>query len=230
MKKFYQQAVAAPVEGGFTVQLDTRSIKTPAQTEFVVPTLALAEIIAAEWDAQEGELDQSTMPLTTLAYAALDRTRVGRPMIIEETAAYAGSDLLCYRAENPQELVVKQAASWQPVLDWAADELNLELAVASGVVSVAQSEDAMATALKLVSECDNFRLAALDRLTHITGSLVVGLAVLQGHLQAHEAYEISHMEERWQTKLWGADEEAEERHEKRKIEMAAAQRFVVALG
>lgn len=230
MKRFYKAATAAPTETGFTVALDGRAIRTPATTPFIVPTLALAQAIAAEWEAQEGGLDHSVMRLTTLAYAALDRTRISRPMVIEETAAYAGSDLLCYRADDPQELLEEQTKAWQPLLDWAASDLQIDLTVARGIVRVTQSDAALQTAKDLVAACDNFALAAVDRMTHITGSLIIALAVLRGRLQAEEAYEISHMEDRWQTKLWGTDEEAEERHNIRIAEMVAAQKFVIALG
>jgi chaperone required for assembly of F1-ATPase len=230
MKKFYKAATAETIDEGFTIALDGRAIKTPAKTAFVVPTLALAEAAAAEWDAQEDEIDQTVMLMTNLSYAAIDRIRVGRPMVVRETAAYAGSDLLCYRADHPPELAAEQSTAWQPLLDWARDALEIDLVATTGIVSVTQSNEAMEAATNRVATYDNFALAALDRLTHITGSLVLALAVMQGRMQAHDAYDISHLEELWQAKMWGADEEAEARHETRKAEMVAAQQFVAALG
>jgi chaperone required for assembly of F1-ATPase len=230
MKKFYTVASAAPADGQFTVVLDGRPIKTPAKTPFLVPTRALAEAIAAEWQGQEEDINQHSMMLTGLAYAAIDRTPMHRLEIIDEVSGYAATDLLCYPAENPKELVAKQMDAWQPLLDWAAAELGIALVVAKGLAPVSHPAASLAAARGQVKACDNFVLAALDRLTHISGSLVIALAVRQGYADAADAYDLAHLEEYWQAEKWGADADAEDRHADRKKQMQAAQQFIRLLG
>jgi chaperone required for assembly of F1-ATPase len=226
MKKFYKQAAAVKSADHFTVQLDGRSLKTPSKSEFLLPTQALAEAVAREWQDQEDDVDLKGMMLTTFCYASIDRVRVHREEVIAEVTAYAETDLLCYPADNPETLVVQQKAAWQPLLDWAAKELGMKLSVASGIIVVVQSDDTLATARKHVADCDDFTLAAVDRLTHITGSLVLALAVLRGHLTVKEAYELGHLEDRWQAQSWGTDAEAEQRHEDRIIQAGAAGQLI----
>ena len=226
MKKFYKSADAAEQGGGFTVQLDGRAIKTPAKTAFIVPGRALADAIAQEWQDQDEELDIASMSLTGLSYAAIDRVRIHREDIAQDIAAYAANDLLCYRADNPQELVARQSDAWDPILDWARDTLDIDLVTVAGIISAEQSPEAPAKARAQVDACDDFMLAGLDRLTHITGSLILALAVRHGRIDATEAYELGHLEERWQAELWGTDAEAEQRHETRIRELVSAERFV----
>ena len=223
MKKFFKKAEADAVEGGFSVLLDGRAIRTLAKTDFVVPTQALADAVAAEWAGQGEELDPATMPLTGMCYAAIDRVRLHRAHIEGETAGFAATDLLCHRATTPVELVERQTALWQPLLDWASEVLSMRLNVIEGIQGDDQPPEALARAAELVRACDDFTLAGLDRLTHITGSLVLGFAVLHQRLTGEEAYDIGHMEERYQAEMWGTDAEAEERHQGRLIDISAAQ-------
>jgi len=143
-KRFWKEARAEACEGGFTVRLDGRPVKTPAKVALVVPTLAMAEAIAAEWDAQTGEVKPDTMPVTRAANSAIDKIVPQRAAVVEIVAAYGGSDLLCYRAVGPAELIARQAAGWDPLLDWAADALGVRLAVTTGVMHVEQDAAALA--------------------------------------------------------------------------------------
>jgi len=230
MKKFYSVAATAQSGELYTVELDGRPIKTPAKTPFLVPTRALADAIALEWHGQEEEIDQHSMMLTGLAYTAIDRMPMHRLDVIDEVSAYADTDLLCYPAESPRELVAKQRAAWQPLLDWAADTLGIELVVATGLAPVKHPAPSLAAARKQVEGCDNFVLAALDRLTHISGSLVVALAIREGHTDPADAYDLAHLEEHWQAEKWGTDAEAEHRHTDRKKQMQAAHNFIQLSG
>src|SRR5881392_2104003 len=143
MKRVYKQAAARAAEGGWGVALDGRPMRTPARHELVVPSAALAEAIAAEWDAQQDDIRPATMPLTRLAATAIDRTRAQRDLVIAETANYAGTDLVCYRAERPPELIARQQAEWQPLLDWAMQRYDASLAVTNGVLPQPQSPAAL---------------------------------------------------------------------------------------
>ena len=230
MKKFYQAATAEPVEGSYTVALDGRAIRTPGKAAFLVPSQPLAEAIAKEWDGQEDELDPFTMPLTGLAYAAIDRIGEHRDLVTKEIAAYAETDLLCYRAGAPRELVQKQSDAWQPILDWAAQDLGIALDVVQGITPLNHPRASLDKAWDVLAACSDHALSGLSRLTHITGSVILGLAVLHRRIEAADAYELAHLEDRWQADQWGADEEAEERHEMRRVDLLAAEKYLVLLG
>ncbi|PCD75996.1 ATP12 family chaperone protein [Pseudothioclava arenosa] len=207
-KRFWKEASVCPVEGGYAVQLDGRSVKTPAKAALVLPTEAMAAAIAAEWDAQEEKVNPATMPVTRSANAAIDKVATQFAEVAALIAEYGGTDLLCYRAEAPEDLVTRQAAVWDPLLDWAEAELGVRLEVTAGVLPRAQSEAALMRLHALVSEVDPFRMAALHDLVGITGSLVLGLAVARGRIGAGEAWVLSRIDEDWQAEQWGEDEEA----------------------
>jgi chaperone required for assembly of F1-ATPase len=207
-KRFWKAATAEPCDGGFTVRLDGRPVKTPAKTPLVLPTLAMAQAIAAEWDAQEGLLRPETMPATRAANSALDKVAPQHDAVVEEVARYGGSDLLCYRAEGPAELVARQEAGWGPWLDWAAQSLGAPLHVTTGIIHVAQPPESLARLRQEVAQASPFQLAALHDLVAITGSLVLGLAVARGRLTADSAFDLSRIDEHWQAEQWGVDEEA----------------------
>lgn len=229
-KRFWKEARAEVCDGGFTVRLDGRAVKTPAKVPLVVPTLAMAEAIAAEWDAQQGEVKPDTMPVTRAANSAIDKIVPQCAAVVEIVAAYGGSDLLCYRAVGPEALIARQAAGWDPVLDWAAQALGVRLAVTQGVMHVAQDEGALARLTARVEGFDPFRLAAFHDLVAISGSLVLALAVTEGRLTAEEAWALSRIDEHWQVEQWGEDEEAAASEAARHEGFVAAARFFALCG
>lgn len=207
-RRFWTAAKAEPCDHGFTVRLDGRPVKTPAKAPLIVPTLALAQAIAAEWDAQQGTVKPETMPSTRSANSAIDKVTPLFDAVVDEVAGFGGSDLLCYRAEAPMELVARQEADWGPLLDWLRTDLGVDLAVTSGVIPVTQPPESLVRLRAAVAGHDPFRLVALHDLVAITGSLVLGLAVARGRLEADEAFRISRIDEHWQIEQWGEDEEA----------------------
>ncbi len=207
-KRFWTAASVAPVEGGFTVLLDGRGVKTPAKAPLVVPSEALARLIAAEWDAQVEKVAPETMPATRAANSALDKVAVQFDQVAEMLAEYGGTDLLCYRAEGPAELVARQAAGWDPLLDWASDRYGAPLVATAGVMFIAQPPGSLAALRRAVFDQTPFQLAALHDLIAITGSLILGLAVAEGRLSPDEAFDLSRIDEHWQIEQWGEDEEA----------------------
>lgn len=229
-KRFWKEARAEACEGGFTVRLDGRPVKTPAKVALVVPTMAMAEAIAAEWDAQTGEVKPDTMPVTRAANSAIDKIVPQRAAVVEIVAAYGGSDLLCYRAVGPEALVARQAAGWDPVLDWAEAALGVRLAVTAGVMHVAQEAGALARLTARVEGFDPFRLAAFHDLVAISGSLVLALAVTEGRLTPGEAWALSRIDETWQVEQWGEDEEAAASEAARHEGFLQAARFYALCG
>lgn len=209
-KRFWKETKADACEGGFTVFLDGRTVKTPAKTAFVVPTLGLAEACAAEWDAQEDKIDPSVMPMTRTVNSALDKVTLQRAEVADMLAAYGDSDLLCYRADHPEALVERQAEAWDPVLAWAADALGAKLEPRTGIIHQGQDETALANLSQAVHALDEFRLAAFHDLVAISGSLILGFATARGHLAPEDAWTLSRIDEDWQAEQWGEDEEAAE--------------------
>jgi len=207
-KRFWKEARVEKAEGGYTVALDARPLKTPLKRPLIVPSKALAAEISAEWQAVEGKLDTSTMPYTQFAHAGLDQAVDERREIIAKTALYGETDLLCYRAEAPQELVKRQAEAWDPLLDWCAETLDAPLTPTSGIVHLAQPEASLKALASHVQPFHGFALKALYDWVTISGSLVLGLAIAQKRLTAAEGWALSRVDENWQEEQWGVDDEA----------------------
>jgi chaperone required for assembly of F1-ATPase len=229
MKRVYKQATARAAEGGWGVALDGRPMRTPAKHELIVPSAALAEAIAAECDAQQDEIRPATMPLTRLAATAIDRTRTQRDLVAAEAANYAGTDLVCYRAEHPPTLIALQHAEWQPLIDWAMQRYDAALAVTSGVVPQPQSPAALKAFAAAVAAQDDFRLTALHAMTTACGSLVIALALIEGRLDTTAAFAVSQLDETFQIEAWGEDAEATARRRGLAEDIEAAARFVQLL-
>lgn len=229
-RRFWTTASAVPVEGGFTVQLDGRPVRTPLKSPLVLPTLALAEAVAAEWQAQDGTVKPETMPFTRMANSAVDKVKPQFVAVADMLAEYGGSDLLCYRAEGPAELVARQAEEWDPLLDWASAELGAALRTTTGVMPVTQPESSLAALRSLVHGFGAFQLAAFHDLVAITGSLVLAMAVTRGRIDVAEAWRLSRIDEDWQIALWGEDEEAAEVAARKRADLVQADRFFTLCG
>lgn len=224
-KRFWQAATPEACEGGYTVRLDGRPVKTPAKVPLVLPTQALAAAIAAEWDAQEKEVRPETMPATRTANSAIDKVSRHFAEVAEMIAEYGGSDLLCYRAEGPAALVERQAAAWDPLLHWTAERFGAPLRPTSGVMPVAQPEPSLAALSAAVRAQSPFELAALHDLVAITGSLVLGLAIAERRLAPVEGFALSRIDEHWQIEQWGADEQAAEIEAIKRLALLDAAQF-----
>ena len=224
-RRFWTLASAVPVEGGYTVHLDARPVRTPLRVPLVLPTQALAEAVAAEWQAQEGSVDPETMPFTRTANSAIDKVAPQREAVAEMLVAYGATDLLCYRAEGPAELVARQAEAWDPILGWAADRLGAPLAVTNGVMHLDQPGTSLSRLHGEVDALSPFQLSAFHDLVAISGSLVLALAVVHRRLTAEEAWTLSRIDEDWQISLWGADEEAAEVATRKRVAFLQADRF-----
>ena len=213
-------------DDGLAIELDGRRVKTPARAELVVPTQALADAIAAEWNKCGEQVDPRAMPLTGLANAAIDRVAADKGQFAANLARYAESDLTCYRAEGPETLVERQAESWDALLGWARRRYDVDFACQRGVMHVDQPEETVRKLAHAVSALDAFRLAGLSPLVTIGGSLVAALAVLEEMMPATEAWEAVSLDDRWQLEQWGADAEAEAMLNARRRDFLAGARFL----
>lgn len=228
-RRFWKETTVTEQDGGFCIALDGRPVRTPAKALLIVPTQALAEAIAAEWDAQVEKVDPQSMPVTRGANAALDKVAVQHAEVAELLVAYGDSDLLCYRADAPAELVARQAAQWDPLLDWLNDQYGVRLSVQSGVMHVAQSEAAMARLGAEVHGMTPFELAAFHDLVGLSGSLVLGLAAARDARPIGELWDLSRLDEAWQAEQWGIDDEAAEAEAVKKESFMNAKRFFDAV-
>jgi chaperone required for assembly of F1-ATPase len=220
-RRFYENATVSETPTGRAVQLDGKPVHTPARRLLAAPTLAIAQALAAEWNAQIDVVDPAKMPLTRLANAIIDGVAETPKAVADEIKKYLASDLLFYRAGGPQGLVERQARHWDPILQWAAEALGAKFYLGEGVVHVAQPEAALAAACGAVPD-DPWRLGAAHVITTLTGSALIALAIARGQLSAEAAWQAAHVDEDWNIEQWGRDEMAMRRRDFRHAEFQAA--------
>ncbi|MFS2154475.1 ATP12 family chaperone protein [Rhizobium sp. Rhizsp42] len=232
-KRFYTDVSVSEAQGaeaGFVVELDGKAVRTPARNLLAAPTRKLAELMADEWKAQGDEIDPAAMPLTKLINTAIDGVSTDTQAVFEDILRFSGTDMLCYRAEGPEELVARQTKLWDPVLDWASNALGARFILAEGIVHQQQPQSAIAAFSAGLRKHDNaIALAVLHTITTLTGSALLALAFAEGELDETEVWSLAHLEEDWTIEHWGSDEEAEERRALRFIDFLAATRAFLAL-
>ena len=233
MKRRYETvSLVEPAEGeaGFHLALDEKLLLSPAKGDFGLPTRDLALAIAKEWQDQGDLVLPASMPMMSFAATAIDRVAPQVEAVAAEITAYAASDLLCYRADRQDDLAERQAAQWDPVIAWVSDRYQVQFEVTAGLMPITQPNVTLMLLGRRVGQLDAFHLAGLHNLTSITGSLILALAVFDGHLTPDEAYTLSILDEDHQAELWGREEEAEERRDRLGLELAQTQQFLDLLG
>ena len=224
-RRFWKGSSVKPAEGGFEVSLDDRPLRTPGKLSLLLPTAALAQAVAAEWDAQSDVIDPNTMPLTRAANSAVEKVAPQFADVAGMLAEYGGTDLLSYRADQPAELARRQAEAWDPLIDWAATELRAPLRITHGVIPVEQDSQALSRLRGHLADLDAFGLTALHDLVTLPGSLILGLAVIRGRINAGTAFRLSRIDEDFQAERWGRDDEAQAAAESRRAAMLVAERL-----
>ena len=224
-RKFWKAAAVEPAEGGFRVTLDGKPVMTPGKHPLILPTKALAEAIAAEWDAQQDVIDPLSMPMTRAANSAIEKVSPPFDAVADMLGAYGGTDLLSYRAAEPDRLHDRQKDAWDPLLDWVADAHDARLDVTRGLMPIAQDDQALARLRARLGALDPFQLTAVHDLVTLPGSLILGLAVIRGRLGADEAHALSRIDEEFQAQRWGRDEDADAAAAARLAAMRDSERF-----
>ncbi len=224
-KRFWKEVAVLADGAGFGVELDGRRVKTPAKETLLLPTREMANAISAEWEAQEGVIDPVGMPFTRSANAAIDKVRHQHGEVADMLAGYGDSDLLCYRAETPDDLVSRQRDEWTPALDWATEVLGVKLAVHSGVIHQPQSPDNLSRLAARVHKQTEFQLAAFHDLVSLSGSLILGFGAAMGWRGADAIWQMSQLDEDWQQEKWGMDDEAQAMSEVKRQAFLHAKRF-----
>jgi chaperone required for assembly of F1-ATPase len=225
-KRFYKTVTVDDEDGGLVVRLDGRVVKTPAGGSAVLPSRALADAVATEWESQGDEIAAGSMPLFSLSVTVLDRVTPQRRAIIDELVAYGGNDLLCYHAADDQELGTRQARGWTPWIDWARASLGADLVVAAGVMPVTQPHTSLVALGEAVATHDDWELGMLYRATTLGGSLVLGLAMVRDEMDSSALFEAAFLDELWQAEKWGSDWEAEDRRAGIRVELDQTHRFL----
>ena len=234
-KRFYKEATAQPRDGAFVLLLDGRMAKTPGGNPLALPTLAAAQALAAEWSSQGEFIDPASMPLTRIVNSAIDGVAHRLDATVEDIAKYAGADLVCYRASQPDSLVRAQAAAFDPILTFARESLDANFICTEGVMFVEQPLSARIAVLEAVTAVAQhdpaapFALAALHVMTSLTGSVLIALAVARGALTPTAAWSAAHVDEDYEMRAWGEDSEALQRRGQRWVEMDAAARLLQAV-
>ena len=228
-KRFYKAVSTEPVEGSHGIFLDGKGIRTPQGAVLFVPTEALAHAMAKEWDIQSKIIKPHTMPLTGLANTAIDRICNSRAAVIDEMVSYADSDLLCYRAEEPADLVEMQVTSWQPLLDWASDTYGAQMLITKGIMPIRQSEEVLTILRRIAEKEADFQLTSISSLTAACGSLIIALAIRNGQLDAEQAFDVSQLDETHQIEHWGEDYEARDRRDNLRNSISSMTQFLTLL-
>ncbi|MDZ5647642.1 ATP12 family chaperone protein [Nitrospirillum sp. BR 11828] len=230
MKRIYKTVAVVPAaaEGktGWQVRLDAHLLKSPAKADLVLPTQALAQAVAAEWDAQGETVVPAGMPMMQLASTCVDRVGPQRATILDGAADYGGTDLLCYRAAEPAKLAERQAKAWQPLLDWAALRYDALLQVTTGIMHRAQDPAALNALKRALEDLDDWQLTGVQNAVALTGSLVLGLALFEGRIDADQAFDLAELDESFQIELWGEDDEAKDRRQSLKADLVASLRYL----
>jgi chaperone required for assembly of F1-ATPase len=226
MKRFWTEA---SVGADRAIMLDGRPVRTPGRAALTLPTDALAEAVAAEWREVVGEVDPRAMPLTGLANAAIDIVTPDPAQFAAGLAAYGASDLLCYRADDPPELVERQRGRWDPVLDWVRARYDVHVETTAGIVHVAQPDATIERLSAAIAAHDAFTLAAASPVVTITGSLMLTLALIEGAIEPEAAWDAAHVDEDWQAEQWGSDDLAIAARTARRADYDAAVRFLSLL-
>jgi len=221
-KRFYERADYEADGDGFVIRLDGKPVRTPAKSVLRVTSRAVAEALAAEWTAQQTYIDPATMPLTRLVNSAIDGVALAPDAVRAEIVRYAGTDLLCYRAADPERLVCRQDEVWSPLIDWMRERFGVRFLLAEGIVPIEQFPETLEAVDRALGDPDPLRLAALSTVNALTGSAILTLALLHGRITAAEAWEAAHVDEDFEIGLWGEDSEATARREARWQEMSAA--------
>jgi len=228
-KRFYDRVEIVREGAAVGISLDGRAVRTPAGNDLSLPTDALAEALRDEWDAQEETIQPASMPMMQLACTVIDRVMPHRVEIVEQTAAFGGTDMLCYLSDGPEDLVQRQRDEWGAVLEWAAEALTAPLETASGILHVAQPQASLDALKSHLDGLDPWHLTAVAQMTQVLGSLVLALAVGESRLEAGEAFRLSMLDEDFQAERWGEDREALLRRRAMEQDVSAAGRFLALL-
>lgn len=228
-RRFYKQVTVAPADGGFAVMLDNRNLRTPKAALMVLPTQALADLVAEEWAAQGDHIELALMHATRLANTALDAVPAAREGTADQIAQYAGSDLLCYYAQDPAVLLERQVRHWEPVLERAEHEFDVAFVRAAGIVHQSQPEQTLAKVKAMALTLDDFGLAGVAFGTALFGSAVLAFGLSRGWMTGIQALELSRLDEIFQEEKWGIDDEAAERTARHMVEAQMLERWFKAL-
>ena len=224
-KRFWKNVHVVSSETGYLIKLDDKILKTPAKKQMLLPTEALAKKVASEWGKQVEEVDPTTMPFTKSSNAALDKVSEQFEEVSSLLGEYGDTDLLYYRADSPLELQKRQKTGWDPIVNWAENTFKVQINCGMGIVYIPQDAKLFSEINIKINSLSIFELTAFYDMVSITGSLILGLAIINGRLSAEEAYQLSRIDEQWQLEQWGEDEEAQVASNQKNIAILHSEEF-----
>lgn len=232
MKKFYKETnikhnIDAP--SGYTVTLDQKEIKTPGKRTLVLPSSKIATAVRQEWDKQDKVIYLDQMPFTKICYTTIDVVEQNREDIIQQILRYAETDLICCRANKPDDLRERQTQEWQPVLDWIEGFFKTKFLVIDSLSLQLQPETSLKNIQNWLKERSNFELTAFHRMTSLMHSIFLTIAVVENHISLEKAWYLSLLEEKYQQDKWGQTEEAQEREENNFADLKQIYQFYTLL-
>ena len=230
VRRFWDKVRIVENEGGFSITLDDKLVHTPGKRILVVPNHALAEALSTEWNSQNDTVEPGRIPLTRHANSTIDSGVLRRAEVIEEVVRYGATDLVCYRATDPPELIERQIAGWHPLVEWISSKFKIRLQIVSSILPVAQSRATIDGFRIAVSAFDDFPLTGLHAATAACGSLVIALGLAHGQLNAEVAWSLSQLDETYQLERWGQDAEAVNRRARLLTDIEVASQFMVLSG
>jgi chaperone required for assembly of F1-ATPase len=226
MRRFWTEVRVEPVGDAFIILLDERSVKTPLKADLILPNIAVADAVAVEWRNVSEKIDPAAMPMTGFANAAIDRVGPERITFVDAISGYGETDCFCYRADGQDALLARQQVLWDPWLDWARKRYGVEFTLVEGIMHKAQPAETLATLKAQVAARNDFELAAMAKLTHLSGSLVAVLALLERAGEPQSMWDMLCLDEDWQAEQWGADDFAVKNRRDREREFLDAARFL----
>lgn len=229
MRRFWKEVSLEQSTFGHGIRLDGKKVNTPGKAELVLPTLALADAVVAEWDAGEEKVDPVAMPMTGFANAAIDKIKADRDGFVDAIAAYGETDAFCYRADPGEALTGRQAQVWDPWIEWAQHRYDVHFTIVHGVMHQLQSKATLEALRAAVAARGTFELAAMAKLTHLSGSLIATLALVERAGEASAIWQACCLEELWQEEQWGEDHWAQKNRADREAEFMQAVRFLELL-
>ena len=223
MKRFW---TSVSIDPDNVIRLDGKPVRTPGRQPLALPQPALAEAVADEWRAVGDVVDPRVMTLTGLANAVIDRVAPDPATFAAGLAAFAESDLLCYRADDPPALVERQAVLWDPLLDWARGRYDVHFEVTTGIMHRPQPPATLTRLRDAVMARNAFELAGLSPIVTISGSLIAALALIEHAATAEAVWRAAELDEDVQAEQWGRDPLSEAALESRRRDFDAGVRFL----
>ncbi len=220
MKKFWKIVqVKKKSINSYEILLDDKILRTPLKKKLIISNAKIAEEIYKEWNQDTNFIDTDNMIFYGIISTSIDKIYINRKLYIDDMLHFIDTDLICYRAENPDDLVRLQSKNWDPIISKVEKYINNKIAVFNGIMPVGQNKVIKNTITKSLTKFSDLEISVMHRITNITGSIFLALCVLKNDIIKKDVFELSYLDELWQAQNWGYEEEASRNRKKIKNEL-----------